>query len=54
MDEWVQSLITGAPNLAVALLVIYWQERRINRMEAHLRRLNEFLLRMPVDKEETD
>jgi len=36
MDEFVKSVITGAPNLIVALWVIWWLTRKIERSDALL------------------
>jgi len=44
MDELVTSLITGAPNLAVALLVLFWQHGRIKQLEDEKQQLVEHLL----------
>lgn len=54
MDEFIQGLITGAPNLAVALLVLWWQHRRINALQNHILEQNRRLLNMPEkDPDET-
>lgn len=43
MDDILQNLITGVPNLAVALLVLFWQQRRIDSLEKQLQTLNDRL-----------
>ncbi len=55
VDEFIQGLITGAPNLAVAIWIIFLQHRTIRRLEAHVLRINAHLLSLPpANKEETD
>lgn len=55
MDELLQSLVAGAPNLAVALVVLYWQHRQIKELVCFQRRIIEHLLSLPADdQKETD
>lgn len=54
MDEFVQTLITGAPNLIVALWVIFWQSRRIERMESLLFTLVAECYNLPEGDENRD
>lgn len=43
MDEFIQSLIVGAPNVAVALIVLYWQHKRIEALQQHIIEQNDRL-----------
>ena len=54
MDEFVQGLITGAPNLAVALLILFWQQRRINKYEDEKQQLVEHLLQQLAERQAND
>lgn len=44
MDEFLQQLILGAPNLIVAIAVLLWARENINRKDDYIRAMNERLL----------
>lgn len=44
MDEFVKELLLQAPNLAVALAVLYWQRRTIDQLLANQTALIDRLL----------
>lgn len=54
MDDLVTSLITGAPNLAVALLVLFWQHGRIKQLEDEKQQLVEHLLDQLANRDADD
>lgn len=49
MDELVKTLILGAPNVAVAILMLYWATKMVERQIAATERLIDRLIEM-VDR----
>lgn len=50
MDEFIKSLVMQAPNLAVAIAVLYWQRKTIDQLVANQTALIDKLLEF-VDSE---
>lgn len=44
MDEFIKGLITQAPNLAIAVVVLYWQKKTIDMLLANQTALIDRLL----------
>lgn len=44
MDEFIKSLITQAPNIGVALVMLYWQKKTIDQLLANQTALIDRLL----------
>jgi len=51
MDELLKTVILGAPNVAVAILMLYWATKMVERQIAATERLIDRLIQM-VDKNE--
>lgn len=54
IESWAAELIVQLPNLAVALLVLYWQRKTIDELLLHQRTLVDKLLQMVDDVREVD
>jgi len=60
MDEFWQTVIVQAPNVLVAMVVLYWMSRTIERLLAVQERLIDTLIsvraqeKAPTGQEETD
>jgi len=50
LDQWLADLTVQLPNLAVALLVLYWQRKTIDDLLAHQRQLVDRLLQIVDDE----
>lgn len=51
VDELIKQVVLGAPNLAVALAILYWQSRRLDRMiDLYEKVMLAFLQRYLVDR----
>jgi len=51
MDELAKTIILGAPNVAVAIVMLYWATRMVERQIAATERLIDRLMQM-IDKNE--
>lgn len=51
MDELLKTIILGAPNVAVAIVMLYWATKMVERSMAFTERLIDRLMAM-IDKNE--
>lgn len=54
LEQWFADLVVQLPNMAVALLVLYWQRKTIDELLLHQRTLVDKLLQMVDDVREVD
>ena len=52
LEQWLADLTVQLPNLAVALLVLYWQRKTIDELLEHQRQLVDRLLQIVDDVRE--
>ena len=54
VEQWLSDLVAQLPNLAIALLVLYWQRQTIDSLLNHQRQLIDKLVEMVDEVREVD